>query len=122
MEFLILALLGLMHTLADYTHLSTKWMLQAKMEGKPILPIMAHAGVHAVLFTFVALFFGTWWQILLVFLIQFGCHFGIDFLKGKMNVWFPTLKSTENKFHWYVFGADQYLHYITILLCTFILK
>ena len=37
------------HWLADYTHLSTAWMLNAKRLGKPLLPIFAHALVHASL-------------------------------------------------------------------------
>ena len=37
------------HFLADYTHLSTSWMLDAKRLGKPLYPIFQHALVHAIL-------------------------------------------------------------------------
>ena len=35
---------------------------------------------------------------------------------GKLNVLFPVLKSPENKSHWWVFGADQLLHQIVIII------
>lgn len=37
------------HFLADYTHLSTAWMLNAKRFGKPLFPIFIHALVHGSL-------------------------------------------------------------------------
>ncbi|MEO6902401.1 MAG: hypothetical protein ABI315_04515 [Bacteroidia bacterium] len=37
------------HFLADFTHLSTNWMLSAKRLGKPLFPILSHAAVHAAL-------------------------------------------------------------------------
>lgn len=110
-----LLVLNLCHWAADFTHLSTTWMLNAKQVGKPLLPIFAHAGVHAGLF-FIAVFaLHGIDKAILAAAIQLPTHFSIDVLKGKMNVWFPELKSFENKFHWWVFGADQMLHQSVII-------
>lgn len=51
----------------------------------------------------------------IVMAIQTIAHFWIDLLKGKMNKWFPSLQNPANYFHWYVFGADQFLHILTII-------
>ncbi len=111
-----LLVLNLCHWAADFTHLSTAWMLNAKRFGKPLLPILIHAGVHALLF-FVAVFFLHGFdKALLAAAIQLPTHFAIDLLKGRMSVWFPELQSIENKFHWMVFGADQMLHQCVIIL------
>src|SRR5690606_26867796 len=48
-------------------------------------------------------------------LLQLVSHFAIDVWKGKMNVWFPFLADPTNKFHWYIFGFDQYLHALIII-------
>lgn len=114
---ILLLLLGLAHWAGDFTHMSTKWMLDAKAKGLQLLPILAHAYVHSFL-VFVAVVapgYG-WWIGLLAAFVQLVTHFFIDLLKGRMNVWFPKLADPANKFHWYVFGGDQYLHFIVIVL------
>ncbi len=55
--FAILFMLMVCHYLADFTVLSTGWMLKAKQFGKPLYPILAHASVHALLMGFVMLLF-----------------------------------------------------------------
>lgn len=105
------------HFLADFTHLSTGWMLAAKRLGKPLWPIMAHALVHGVLMAIVV--YGFTENIYLTLLLgtfQAASHFCIDVLKGRMNGWFPSLQNPANKWHWVVFGADQLLHAIVIIL------
>lgn len=113
----LLILLFVCHWLADYTHLSTAWMLNAKRLGKPFAPILMHAWVHAtlmflVLIPFIGLRGDIWW----LFLFQLSTHFLIDVWKGRMNGWFPALQSPANKWHWVVFGFDQLLHAIVIIL------
>ncbi len=49
MQTYILIGLFICHFLADYTHLSTNWMLNAKRLGKPLHPILIHAMVHTLL-------------------------------------------------------------------------
>ncbi len=116
------------HFLADYTHLSTLWMLNAKRLGKPLYPIFVHAFVHATLMTSVIeiyLFSTTpnyetfkfeFTIVAKLFLFQLITHFLIDVWKGKMNVWFPSLQDNTNKWHWVVFGFDQFMHGTVIIL------
>lgn len=115
------------HWIADYTHLSTDWMLKAKRTGTPLLPIFTHAMVHAGLMAIVLRFHlgspNSFWEFTVFdkcVLLQLISHFLIDVWKGKMNVWFPPLTNPANKFHWYVFGFDQYLHALIIILITYL--
>jgi hypothetical protein len=117
---ILLLSLNFCHWAADYTHLSTKWMLSAKRNGKPLLPIFCHAFIHAWLF-FVAIWFVKGAIIALAgFIITLWSHFVIDVLKGRMNIWFPSLTNPANVFHWWVFGADQFLHQAVIIIITYI--
>ena len=116
MQTKILMGLFVCHWLADYTHLSTGWMLKAKQFGKPLFPIFTHATVHALLMFVVLLCYVS--DIVLVVKLsafQLLTHFIIDVCKGRLNGWFPVLQSPENKSYWIVFGADQLLHAIVIV-------
>ena len=115
----VLIALFICHFLADYTHLSTNWMLSAKRLGTPLFPIAAHAFIHALLMFLVMVIIIDNENPLLIIsltLFQFATHFGIDVLKGKMNYWFPSLQNPANKLHWYMFGFDQLLHAIVIII------
>lgn len=120
---IITVLIGLFtcHWLADYTHLSTSWMLNAKRLGKPIFPIFIHACIHGSLMGIFLLFFVSIQTTLLLISFQIISHFLIDLWKGKMNSWLPSLQNPMNKLHWYVFGFDQLLHTIIILILVSIL-
>ena len=105
------------HFLADYTHLSTNWMLSAKRLGKPLFPIFIHAAMHAMLMSLVLgwfIGFTNDWAYLVIF--QWVTHFIIDVWKGRMNGWFTTLQSPANKWHWVIFGFDQLLHMVVIFI------
>lgn len=117
--FLII-LLMICHWLADFTHLSTAYMLKAKSKGSPLFPIFLHACVHGFLMMCVLFFFTPTLKSLL-FLTSFEIitHFLLDTFKGKLNVWFPTLQDSTNPFHWYIFGVDQFCHQLVILLIVF---
>ncbi len=126
MQTQILIGLFICHWLADYTHLSTGWMLSAKRLGKPLTPIFVHALMHSALMTlFITLYYwvkndynllgDSYGFIDNLFLIQLITHFAIDVWKGKMNNWFPALQSPANKWHWIVFGFDQLLHALVII-------
>ncbi len=117
MQTLILIGLFFCHLLADYTHLSTTWMLNAKKIGKPFIPIMVHAMVHALLMGIFLSCFGIS-NVIWLMGFQFITHFLIDVWKGRMNVWFPKLQNNSNKWHWIVFGTDQYLHALVIILMS----
>lgn len=45
----ILIGLFIFHFLADYTHLSTAWVLNTKRLGKPFIPILTYAMVQTLL-------------------------------------------------------------------------
>jgi hypothetical protein len=105
------------HFLADFTHLSTDKMLSAKKLGKPIIPIVEHAGMHGVLMGIFLAFYlpvaqPLFWNILM---LQIWSHLIIDVWKGRMNGWFPSLQNPANKFHWILFGFDQFLHACVIV-------
>jgi hypothetical protein len=115
-----LLLIGLFfcHFLADYTHLSTAYMLNAKRLGTPLHPIFLHAFIHAsLMLVFLALAVRLDSLLLTVlFLFQLVTHFLIDVWKGRMNGWFPSLQSPANKWHWVIFGFDQFLHTTVIVI------
>ena len=100
------------HFLADFTHLSNMWMLNAKRLGTPLYPIYIHSCIHGLLTTIVLYLFTTNFNPYLILLDIFS-HFVIDVWKGKMNSLFPSLLDNTNKWHWIVFGFDQLLHAIT---------
>jgi hypothetical protein len=119
MQTQILIGLFICHWLADYTHLSTSWMFNAKRLGKPLFPIFIHAAIHSMLMSLILgwfIGFTNVWAYLVLF--QLVTHFLIDTSKGKMNVWFPTLQSSANKWHWIVFGFDQLLHALVIIIMS----
>ncbi len=117
MQTQILIGLFICHFLADYTHLSTAWMLNAKRLGKPLYPIFTHAFAHAsLMLVLLALVFGfSGFKLAALFGFQLITHFLIDVWKGRMNGWFPALQSPTNKWHWIVFGFDQLLHALVII-------
>ncbi len=114
MKVALLITLMFGHYIGDYTHLSTKWMLDAKRVGKPIEPILAHAMMHCLLVWFILSLFGSSNPGLV--LVELITHFIIDVLKGKCNVWFPAVSNPANKSHWYIFGFDQFLHHVVLVV------
>jgi len=115
--FVLLVVLNFCHLLADYSHLSRPWMLAAKKLGKPLLPILAHASVHAYLMAIAINLISpvAYGNLLYLFLFQLLTHFVIDVTKGKMNDLFPALMNPMNVWHWILFGFDQFLHQVVII-------
>lgn len=116
-----LVALNICHWMGDFTHLSTAWMLNAKWLGKPIGPIFAHALVHATLMFLVVLILHGYVAAVITYFIQLITHFLIDLLKGRLNGWFPKLQDIKNKFHWWVFGGDQFAHQMVIIGTAFLI-
>lgn len=114
-----LLLLNLCHWAGDYTHLSTTWMLNAKRLGKPLTPILVHALVHTTLFFTCITFLHGLESGLLAAAIQLPTHFAIDVWKGRMNGWFEQLQNPANKYHWWIFGIDQWLHQAVIITTAY---
>lgn len=104
------------HFLADFTPLSTPYMLNAKRFGRPLYPIFLHALTHAFLMG-IAILIGTLNPDLAIQmgLFQLATHFLIDFWKGRMNETFVSCQNPANKQHWMLFGFDQFLHAVVIL-------
>ncbi len=51
--------------------------------------------------------------------IQLPTHFVIDVWKGRMNGWFENLQNPANKYHWWIFGIDQWLHQSIIITTVY---
>ncbi len=97
-------------------------MLAAKKFGTPIMPIFYHAFAHGVLMYFCLLLFGVKPSIAIyLFYFQLITHFLIDLLKGKLNFWFPIFQDNTNKAHWILFGFDQFLHSVVVILMAYYL-
>jgi hypothetical protein len=111
--------LNVCHWLPDFTHLSTDWMLNAKKYGKPLYPIFIHALVHALLFFAVILVAYDLNKALFAGGFQLVTHFLIDLTKGKLSFWFRTLEDPTNKFHWWLFGGDQLMHHLVIIVTVY---
>lgn len=112
------------HFLADFTWLSTDKMLKAKKHGTPLYPIFVHAYYHMTLTALFMMVFSWFFKMegyVFIYsnLFLLITHFIIDVWKGKMNVWFPKLEDPNNKLHWVVFGLDQYLHALVIILISY---
>jgi hypothetical protein len=106
------------HFIGDFSHCSLVMfpsVLKAKSIGAPLLPILLHAGVHGIcVFLAVLPFFGLW-MAFLAFLLEWSTHTGIDVLKGRLNVWIPSLTNPKNIWHWWSFGLDQMAHMLVLV-------
>ena len=96
-------------------------MLKAKALGKDLLPIFLHAYVHAILFYIVLAIM--WGPLVAMWgsSLQLVTHFIIDVWKGRMNGWFPKLQDNTNPYHWWIFGIDQFLHQLVIIITVYTL-
>ena len=112
---LLLALL-FCHFLGDFTHLSRPFMLKAKATGLPVWPIFLHAGVHGVLMGIACWILVGPWAALIALGVQIILHTAIDVLKGRMNVWMPSVKDPAKYPHWILFGVDQLAHQAVIII------
>ncbi|MBN2572599.1 MAG: DUF3307 domain-containing protein [Ignavibacteriales bacterium] len=112
---LTLVLLNFCHFIGDFSHLNTNWMIKAKKIGKPLFPLLCHAGVHAILFFITILILFNFDMAFYAASIQLVSHFIIDFLKGKLGYWFSYIQNSENRSYWLIFGFDQFLHQLVIV-------
>lgn len=119
--FLLLIGLLFLHYITDFTKLSTPNMLSAKRFGTPLLPIWYHGLIHATLMTiYLSIFTKNIPFLCTMFLLECITHFSIDVLKGKCNKWFPIVQSPSNVEHWNLFGFDQFLHQLVIVIIYFL--
>jgi hypothetical protein len=115
----LLLVFQIKHFLADYPF-QGKYML-GKFKGGTewILPLLAHASVHAA-FTFIIAFVFSqkistaFWLGVLDLVI----HFTMDRIKASPNL-LGRFKP-DNKYFWWALGFDQMVHHVThyfIILC-----
>ena len=107
--FILLALFGIKHFIADFL-LQFPYMLEQKgtygAEGG-----IHHAGMRA-LFTFIVLVIGCDPIIALELAMADGVvHYHIDWAKQQLN----KGMSTADRMFWVWMGADQGLHYLTYI-------
>lgn len=117
---LLCALLGC-HYVADFC-LTTPRMIEAKAKGDPWMPIVGHASVHAVLMGGVMCLFGFEWLLCLYLAcFQLVTHFSIDLAKGLLTGNSATLADNTGKPFWMLYGLDQLLHLIAIVMMVAVL-
>ena len=113
--FLILFLL-LCHYLADFC-LTSPAMIRAKADGRNPWPILLHAGIHAGLVGICLLCWHSPWKpLLLLVLLELVSHFLIDTMKGRLTARFPILADMQQKPYWMLYGLDQLLHLMVLVL------
>ena len=115
MIYILISLL-ICHFVADYC-LTTPDMIAAKAKGWPLLPIVGHAAVHAVMMGATLAAMGIPWKMCLwLAVLQLVSHFVIDTTKGVLTGRFPLLADNTRKPFWILYGFDQLLHLLVILL------
>lgn len=110
--FLLLVLFQIKHWIADYPA-QTPYMLRKFLGGTEwILPLTAHAGVHALGTFYIAVLITTRLQLSLALaVLDFVVHFTVDRIKASPNM--LGKYKPDNKYFWWALGADQSLHHIT---------
>ena len=114
---LLLVLLFAAHFLGDFTPLSTATMQRAKAVGRPLGPIAAHAGVHALLIGLAVLVIA--WpggaRYALAVAIAFGTHFTIDWARGRLVAGRPDRFRPGTQAFWSALGLDQLAHGLVLI-------
>ncbi|MBR5654016.1 MAG: DUF3307 domain-containing protein [Prevotella sp.] len=104
------------HYLADFC-LTSPVMIRAKADGRNVWPILLHASVHAFLIGLCLLLWGISWKlVLLMMLAELVTHFLIDTGKGRLTARYPTLADQQRKPYWMLYGFDQFLHLLVIVI------
>jgi len=114
---LLLVSLFLAHFLGDFTPLSTRRMQAAKATGRPVGPIAAHAGVHAILVA-AAVSISAWpgmTSLIAAMGVEFFTHLGIDWGRGRLGVANPVISDPQARAFWMALGIDQLAHYLVLV-------
>jgi len=106
--FLLLILFQAKHFIADFP-LQNAYMLGKMKKHGWVIPLAAHALVHACLTLLIVLATipSLWWLAI----VDFVVHFSIDRIKASPNL-LNRWEVTSPCF-WWVLGADQLLHHLT---------
>jgi len=106
----LLVVFQIKHLLADY-FLQRKFMLGKFDSGWSFfLPLMAHAGVHAVMTLGIVLYFDPayWWLAL----VDGTIHFLMDRIKAGPR-WLGRFSDKNKPVYWRCLGLDQMIHHLT---------
>ncbi len=114
---LLLAALLVAHYLGDFTPLANARMQKAKADGGPLLPILGHAAVHAVLVALAVLLVARppASVVLIAGGIELGAHFVIDAARARIGLRVPVLGNPLDNPFWWALGLDQLLHGLVLL-------
>lgn len=113
---LLLIALLVCHYLADFC-LTMPVMIRAKADGRRLWPIALHASVHAVLMGVCLCVYGVGWKGLLALTaIELVSHFVIDVSKARISICRPYLSDSRHKPYWMLYGLDQLLHQLVVVL------
>lgn len=108
--FLLLALFGIKHFIADYL-MQFEYMLREKGIYGATGGIH-HSLVHASFTFLILVFFCTDANVLIALaLLDFAIHYHVDFFKQQLN---KNLTTADRNF-WVLLGLDQALHYLTYI-------
>lgn len=113
--FILLIMFQVKHFLCDYP-LQGKYMLGKFKETGWQLPLLSHAGIHAI-FTGLITSFVSIKLIIPMMILDLFVHFIVDRVKV---VYSQNVTTSEPKFWWYL-GLDQMIHHLTHYLIIFIL-
>lgn len=104
------------HYLADFC-LTWPALIRSKADGRNVWPILLHAVVHSVLMGGCLLVFGVNMELSLwLMLLEVVTHFVIDFGKAAVSVKVPLLADVKQKAYWVLFGLDQLLHQLVVVV------
>ena len=116
MELLLITLLLVKHTVADF-FLQRSFMFKDKHVYLGSGGI-THAGTHGALSFLVLAPFTTITVSIVLGLIDMIIHYHTDFIKSNWNVRTKATPS-ENRY-WYAFGLDQLAHFLTYVLLVYL--
>jgi len=117
--FLLLVLLSLKHTLADFVF-QTYEMVQGKGQGgfEFIRPLASHCLIHVSL-TALILLVVVGAKFLWFVPLEFLAHFIIDRLKAGQRYFAQFSMIERPRIFWATFGADQFLHQMTYIFLSY---
>lgn len=140
--FALLILFQLKHFISDYP-LQTPYMLGKFKEKDWLLPLSAHAAVHAIFTILISLCFTSTGVAIALGIFDFVIHFSMDRIKvsPKLLGRFTALSKREmisilnskidqdakevmlksNKLFWWSLGLDQGVHHITHYIIILVL-
>ena len=113
---LFLAVLLIGHTLADFTPLQSRGMLQAKARAS-FNGIVPHGLVHGLMVGVITLLFGFGYVLALVLLsIELFIHTFTDWAKAQLSVRYQSFADPTTQWYWTLLGIDQLCHTLTKVL------